>query len=329
MWRAIISSSLVGIVSAVTRLAGGADARSAGRIRGRVQLDAEPRGGVADLRADLGGVLANSRREHDRIQTTQRAGKGTQFAPDAIDKEIDGKFRARLGTRQKRSHVAGDPRNAEQAGLLVQQPFDRACIHAAFVHQVEHNARIEVAGAGAHRQAVDRGESHRGGNAAAALQRAHAGAVAEVQHDGAALRGLRVELRQHRGDVLVAQPVEAVAPHARLVQLVGQREHLGDLGIGAMKRRVEARDLRYVGRAMQYCANRREVMRLVQRRQRHEPVKRREHRCVGPHWLRVLHAAVHDPVADPDQLHSIGTPAQELEQVIKRANVSELRSIGP
>ena len=60
-----------------------------------------------------------------------------------------------------------------------------------------------------------------------------------------------VELRQHRGDVLVREAVEAVAPDAGRVQLLGQRELCAKGGVRAVKRGVEARDLRQLGGAPQ------------------------------------------------------------------------------
>ena len=81
---------------------------------------------------------------------------------------------------------------------------------------------------------------------------------------------LRGALRQHRGDVFVGQAVKPVAPHPLLVQRVGQRERLLDLRRGAVKRRVEARDLRQFRVHRQRHADRRQIVRLVQRRQWHQ-----------------------------------------------------------
>ena len=74
-----------------------------------------------------------------------------------------------------------------------------------------------------------------------AHHRAHAAAVAEVGDDGAAGRGLRIELRQHVGDVLVGQAVEAVAPHAAVGDRRRQRERLRHLGLRRGGRRCRSR----------------------------------------------------------------------------------------
>ena len=161
---------------------------------------------------------------------------------------------------------------------------------------------IEGAAARAHRQPVDRREAHRAGDAAAGGQRAHARAVAEVQDDAAAARRLRVELRQDRCDVLVRQAVEAVALHAGVVQLAGQGEHLRELRLGAMERRVEASHLRQLGPALEQEPDRRQVVGLVQRRERNELRQVFQHRAVDAHRLGVLEPAVNDAVADAREL---------------------------
>ena len=65
-----------------------------------------------------------------------------------------------------------------------------------------------------------------------------------MRDDDPAVGDLGRALRQHRGDVFVGQPVKPVAPDALLVQRIGQRKSLRHLGRGAVKRGVEARDLR-------------------------------------------------------------------------------------
>ena len=71
-----------------------------------------------------------------------------------------------------------------------------------------------------------------------------------MEHHRLAARRPLVELRQHRGDVLVREAVEAVAAHARVGQLLRQREHLRERRIGAVHRGVEAGDLRQLRRAL-------------------------------------------------------------------------------
>ena len=132
------------------------------------------------------------------------------------------------------------------------------------------HAGIERAAARAHRQPVDRGEAHRARDAAPAGQRAHAGAVAEVQHHGLArARRARRRCGQHDGDVLVGQAVEAVAPHAapRRAPAAARTSarRAGCVRWNAVSKQATCGSS---GSALEQRADRREVVRLVQRRER-------------------------------------------------------------
>ena len=94
-----------------------------------------------------------------------------------------------------------------------------------------------------------------------------------VRPDG----GLRIELRQHAGDVLVGQAMKAVAPHAALGDRGRQREGLRHLGLRAMERGVEAGHLRQLRAQLRDDLDRLEVVRLMQRRQRAQLLERGDH----------------------------------------------------
>ena len=136
--------------------------------------------------------------------------------------------------------------------------------------QVQDDAGVELAGAGAHRQAVEGGEAHGALDAAAGEQRAHRGAAAEVGDDHPAAGDLGRDLGEAAGDVLVAEAVEAVAADALVVERARQGVAVGVLGVAAVEGGVEAGDLRQVGVDRRDEADGGEVVRLVQRRQRLE-----------------------------------------------------------
>ena len=92
--------------------------------------------------------------------------------------------------------------------------------------------------------------------------------------------------------------MKTVTTHAGIVQLGRNRETLCDVGIGGVERGIEARYLRQVRPALEQGADRRQVVRLMQRRERNEFLERGEDICVEPHRLRVFQPAVHDAVAD-------------------------------
>ena len=116
-------------------------------------------------------------------------------------------------------------------------------------------------------------------------------------------------LGQARGDVLVGQAVEAVAAHARAVELLRDGVAVGELGVAAVEGGVEAGDLRQPGPAGADRADRRQVVRLVERGERHQRLELLQERVVDQHRGGVVRAAVHDPVADRDR-----RGAQVLEQ---------------
>jgi hypothetical protein len=75
------------------------------------------------------------------------------------------------------------------------------------------------------------------------------------------------------GDVIVAQPVEAVAPHAFVVEAARQGEGVVDPWVAAVKGGVEAGHLHRLGEGRDGRAHPGEVVGLVQRRQRAERVE--------------------------------------------------------
>ena len=135
--------------------------------------------------------------------------------------------------------------------------------------------------------------------------------------------------RQHRGDVLVRQPVEAVAPHAAVSDRRRQRERLRQGRRGLVERRVEARDLDQIGTSFGDRANRQQVVRLVQGREGHELGERVERGRVDAHRRRVDAAAVHHAVTHGDQVRIRGMGAQPVEQELEGTRVSRCRIFFP
>ena len=107
--------------------------------------------------------------------------------------------------------------------------------------------------------------------------------------------------RQGVRDVFVGQAVEAVAADAVVVEPARQGVPVGDLGVGAVERGIEARDLGQLGPEPGDRADAGEIVRLVQRRERHERGQLLEHRWTHPHRPGVVDAAMHHPMADADQ----------------------------
>ena len=115
------------------------------------------------------------------------------------------------------------------------------------------------------------------------------------------LRNVRRHLRQPARDVLVRQPVKSVAAHAFLVEALWQRVAVGNFGMAAMKRRVEAGDLRKLRLSLQQRADRAEIVRLMERRERRESLKPLEHNIVDESRLAEVRAAMHYTMTHRDR----------------------------
>jgi hypothetical protein len=135
--------------------------------------------------------------------------------------------------------------------------------------QVEHDRRVQVAAAGAHDQALQRGQAHRGVDAAAAGDRGRAGPVAQVQGDQVELAGRAAQvLGRLAADVGMGGAVEAVAADAQLAGKVGGQ----GVAVGAGWHRlveggVEHGHLRGLGEAGHGDPDAEQVGRVVQRGQ--------------------------------------------------------------
>ena len=108
--------------------------------------------------------------------------------------------------------------------------------------------------------------------------------------------------------------MEAVAPHALVVERPRQGIAVGVRRVAAVKRGVEAGDLRHLRIDLLRQPDRREVVRLVQRRQRRELGEPRQHAGIDPHRPVEVRPPVHDTVADRPELEAAEArqPAPEL-----------------
>ena len=213
--------------------------------------------------------------------------------------------------------------------MLIDQLLDRTRVHLQHVLQIENHTRVEAAAARAHRKAVDRSEAHRACDAASPRQRAHARAVAQVEHNGLARRRLCIVLTQCLRDEFIRQAMKSVAPHATLGNRPGQRERLRERRLATVKSGVEACNLRHVRQAFEQRPDRREIVRLMQWRQRNEFFELGHHRRIDQHRRTVGDTSVHHAVADCREVMLRKIPAQEQDQVIERAFVAELRAVTP
>ena len=88
-----------------------------------------------------------------------------------------------------------------------------------------------------------------------------------------------------------------------------------------MERRIEARDLGHARQARQHRADRREVVRLVQRRERHVLIEALQHGDVDGGRRHELEAAVHDAMSDAHDACRTEFRLDHREQAIERVRV--------
>ena len=113
--------------------------------------------------------------------------------------------------------------------------------------------------------------------------------------------------------------MEAIAPHAALGVFVRKCEQLGDLGLGSVKGRIEARDLRQVRPVSADEADRLQIVRLVERRERNVLIEPREYGIVDQRGTAEIHAAMHDPMTNggkPAAVQMLARPFQDIEHAL-------------
>ena len=96
-----------------------------------------------------------------------------------------------------------------------------------------------------------------------------------MRNDHAAFCDLRRDVAQALGNVFVGKAVKAVTSHAFLVEVLRDGIVICEGAMAAMKRRIEAGNLRQLGSAREKRADRREIVGLMQRRERNVAFKSR------------------------------------------------------
>src|SRR5262245_65845694 len=112
--------------------------------------------------------------------------------------------------------------------------------------------------------------------------------------DNPPLGSLRCDLSQSCADELVGQAMKAVAAYALIVEALRDGKAIGDLGVAPMEGRIEAGDLKHARLPLQDCLDRRQVVRLMQRRKGNEaPQALDDFRC-DRRRLPIFATAMHD-----------------------------------
>ena len=212
-----------------------------------IDADAQPIHVVADLRAGDGVMLADTTGEDDGIHAAHGRDVAADQLLDLVVQHIGSQLRALVAGSSclfDITLVAGNTGDAQQTGLLVQDLVQLVASDVQVVLQVVDHRGVDIAAAGTHHQASQRGHAHGGINDLALVNRGNGRTIAQVAGDELqALNGLLQILGSLISNVLVAGAVEAVAADAvLLIVLVGDGVHIGFRGHGAVESGVEDSD---------------------------------------------------------------------------------------
>src|SRR5699024_10193246 len=185
-----------------------------------VDAHAQPVHVVADLGTDDVVVLADAAGKDDGVHAAHGGDVAAHHFLDLVGQHINGQLGAVValaGGLFDVAHIAGNARDAQQAGLLVQDLVQLVAGDVQGILQVVDHRGVQIAAAGAHHQAGQRGHAHGGIHHAALVHGGDGRAVAQVAGDQLqAGDGLLQVLGRLAADVLVAGAVEAVAADAVL-----------------------------------------------------------------------------------------------------------------
>ena len=151
-----------------------------------VDLDAEVVHVLADLAAQMQGVFADAAGEGDGVNAVHRRGIGADVLLDLIAERVSGERGAVIAGKREIDDVAGVgglAGKADEAALFVEQVVHLGRGETLFVHNIGDDGGVDAAGAGAHDDAVERGEAHGGVDGLALVNSGDGGAVAEVAGD--------------------------------------------------------------------------------------------------------------------------------------------------
>ena len=96
--------------------------------------------------------------------------------------------------------------------------------------------------------------------------------------------------------------MKSITPDPFIVQAEGYGVVVRDLVVIAVKGRVEAGDLRQCGKSGKQSADWRQIMRLMQGRERSEMLQTRDHAMIDQHGPVVIGTAMHDAMADGQRI---------------------------
>ncbi len=107
--------------------------------------------------------------------------------------------------------------------------------------------------------------------------------------------------------------MEAVSANAAIGDLRRKGESLCQGGLMRVESGIEAADLDNMGRGFKYCPDRRQVVRLMQRRKWNQLLELGQHLGIEPNRSRECQAAMYDAMSDGIDMAAAEMGAQELQ----------------
>ena len=241
-------------------------ARPAGLVCASIEIEPEPFQPRHDRGAHAPVVLADAAGEGDGVGAFHRGDHRTGMARGPVAEMLDCEACLVRAGGMQGAHV-GHAAEAEQTAATIEQVG--GAVDAVILRQAQHRIAVDGAGARAHGQPVERRVAHGGGDRLAVADGAEAGAVAEMQRQDALWQRLARKVRQRADEARVGNAVKAVAADAFRVLLRRQCIAQCHVRIGGVEGGVEGGILRKARRRFGQRADGGEVVRIVERRQRH------------------------------------------------------------
>ena len=275
-----------------------------------IHLDAHKGQTIGHASANGRSVLADAGGKDQGVHAAHGGGHLGGLSGNLVDEHIEGELSLGVTSSGELLNVAAvvglATGHSQKARLLVHHLVDLVEGVATLALQVAHGSRVDGAAAGAHHDAVERGEAHGGVHALAVLDGAQGSAGADMAHDD--LASLAVgHLGDLLGDVTVAGAVGAVLTDVQLVaDVLGQGVSLGDLGHVEVESGVVDRDVGQVGILLQAVLNNVGLGVVVQRRQRSDLADLGEDVLVDEGGIAEVPATLNDTVTNALDLDAVG-----------------------
>ncbi len=200
----------------------------------------------ADSFAEGGGVFANAAGEDEGVQATEGGGVGADPFFRLVAKQGQGLGGVDIGGfgGEQIADIRTGTGYAEKTGVVVYHAVKLRGSHLAGTGEIGNQARIQIAGAGAHDEAGGRSEAHAGVPASTITDGGKAGAIAEMgENDPATGGGGIAETHEFFHQISIGKAMKSIAMDTLTVEAPWNGQEFGHARHRLMKGGVETGDL--------------------------------------------------------------------------------------